>query len=440
MLSYFINNNVYACDKVVYYGETAYWVNVDIDVPLFLPIYGQRRQYDLRKIAYREIHENFRIDGQMNFDSGWEWGYWLSDFVTARASWDPILSKDIHNTDYSPMSDQYEAFSKALLPFTSLYGESIGNRLNDLIVALTISQEELIIFGNVKNETCPNVKILSGFSYLSGDDTWTDVPRMFGMALLQSDKVTLKDVNDPLWPYVITLLKLMESEFTGYAMKMKEIIHDAVELSSLPTSCVGTCTLDGFNELTNDSEVKNEFYLINEASMSLLNEIYDCLLLLSMRASHVRMLYESMDPVISPLISQKANLQRQSRQVINNASEIVIRRESYYRVPWQRIASWRENPTVYRYGYLWSVHSLYYWWRDQGLAEGGSLQSEHSPCYLNRIDASEVAIGWGKYTLEILRSFINWLSPFLTGHPFEIVNCVSPPSNEYEFPRDLYPM
>lgn len=28
---------------------------------------------------------------QVNFDSGWEWGYWLSDVVTARASWDPLL-------------------------------------------------------------------------------------------------------------------------------------------------------------------------------------------------------------------------------------------------------------------------------------------------------------------------------------------------------------
>ena len=56
--------------SVVFYGETAYWVNVDVDVPLFLPIYAQRRQHDLRRIAGREIKENFRIDGQMNFDSG----------------------------------------------------------------------------------------------------------------------------------------------------------------------------------------------------------------------------------------------------------------------------------------------------------------------------------------------------------------------------------
>ena len=73
----------YHCFPIIYaiYRETAYWVNVDIDVPLFIPLYGQRRLHDLRRIAGREIKENFKIDGQMNFDSGWEWGYWLSDVV-----------------------------------------------------------------------------------------------------------------------------------------------------------------------------------------------------------------------------------------------------------------------------------------------------------------------------------------------------------------------
>jgi hypothetical protein len=85
------------------------------------------------------------------------------------------------------------------------------------------------------------------------------------------------------------------------------------------------------------------------------------------------------------------------------------------------------------------VHSLYYWWRDQGLAEEGSLQAEFSPCYLNRMDISEVAVGWGKYTLEILRTFVNKFSPFTLGFPLELINCFAPPSKEYVFPRDLYP-
>ncbi len=117
---------------------------------------------------------------------------------------------------------------------------------------------------------------------------------------------------------------------------------------------------------------------------------------------------------------------------------MVARRESFYRVPWQRVAEWRDNPTVYRFGYLWSVHSLYYWWRDQGLTEQGSLQSEHSPCYLNRMDPTEVAVGWGKYTLEVLRAFINRYTLFSVGSPLEVVNCLSPPAKGYEFPKDLY--
>ena len=77
-------------------------------------------------------------------------------------------------------------------------------------------------------------------------------------------------------------------------------------------------------------------------------------------------MYLSRDPVASPSDSDKATLQRKSRGYINQAAAIVASREQHYRVPWERVAAWRENPTVYRFGYLWAVHSLYYWWRDQG--------------------------------------------------------------------------
>ena len=41
--------------------------NYDIDVPLFLPVYGNGRLSDLRAIA------NTQALGQINFNSGWEW-------------------------------------------------------------------------------------------------------------------------------------------------------------------------------------------------------------------------------------------------------------------------------------------------------------------------------------------------------------------------------
>lgn len=97
---------------------------------------------------------------------------------------------------------------------------------------------------------------------------------------------------------------------------------------------------------------------------------------------------------------------------------------------------------MYRYGYLWAVHSLYYWWRDQGLAEeAASMVGEQSPCYLNRMDISEVAVGWGRYTLELLRALLGLLGRYLgpsRNLPLDIVNCFSPPTREYQFPKDLY--
>jgi hypothetical protein len=369
----------------------------------------------------REVREDFRINGQMNFDSGWEWGYWLSDVVAARAAWNPSLStENLSNSKYEAKNDQWPAFANAISVFTSIYEEveyqafNISSRLTDLLVRLSQEQERLIIQGKVNASTpCPDIRKLSGFGYLSGSDTWIELPRMVGLPILQADKVRMKEKSDPLRVHVNPLLREMERSFTELANEMKSIYKDAQRSSSgnrllstavMPAS--GSSTLLPEEDAHGTVESEDDSLIPNEAALRLLEEIMDCMQLLAMRASHVRMLYDSMD---STTAAEKAQLQRQSRSVIWSAAEIVSRREKSYRVPWQRIASWRENPTVYRYGYLWSVHTLYYWWRDQGLAEGGSLQSEHSPCYLNRIDASEVAVGWGRYTLELIRTIINWL-------------------------------
>jgi hypothetical protein len=68
-------------------------VNVDIDVPLFLPLSGQRRLSDLRYTALQERKGGFRTSGQANFESGWEFGFYLSNAITARAVWNPRLEE-----------------------------------------------------------------------------------------------------------------------------------------------------------------------------------------------------------------------------------------------------------------------------------------------------------------------------------------------------------
>lgn len=395
--------------------------------------------------------------------SGWEWGYWLSDVVTARASWNPLLSpaisqlraKEQQNNDcrsfnqtcpsidlnivenakkYNEKDDEWNAFEHALFPITQIFGSVIGPRLNRLVVKLSQKQSELLILGRFNNQSSPNIKKLTGIAYLSGNDPWIDLPRMLSLPMLQPDKVRIKDTHDIDWHRALNLLKVMEMEFATIRLEMAQLYTDGKKCYTLH----GT-----HHNVIYSSNISvypcGVGYIMNLAALTLLSEIDDCVSMLSLRTSQVYSLYLSRDTTASSNEINKGMYQRKSRQYIKEASEIVSRREQFYRVPWERIASWRDNPTVYRFGYLWSVHSLYYWWRDQGLAEQGSLQSELSPCYLNRMDISEIAVGWGKYTMELIRSFINTFYPWTRGYPFELINCFAPPEKEYVFPKDLYP-
>jgi hypothetical protein len=262
---------------------------------------------------------------------------------------------------------------------------------------------------------------LTGIAYLSGNDPWMDLPRRLGLPLLQPNKIMIRDNNNPEWSQTLGLLAAMESCFTQTARNMTDLLESAKSIA----------------ESTDLSlNLKRN---LNQASIRFLTELNDAIQILSLRAQQVNALYRSNDPTLKAANSQhQGSQQRRGREVIMAAQAIVKEREQYYRVPSNRIAAWRENPTVYRFGYLWAVHSLYYWWRYQGMTEQGSDQSEISPCYLNRMDVAEVAVGWGKYSLEWIRNILNRFIPFGIGHPFELINCFAPPQKEYVFPRDLY--
>ncbi len=124
----------------------------------------------------------------MNFDSGWEWGYWLNDLITARASWNPALSPEMIalksrmseagqgnsikrfasnsggkesaiGSEYSEASDQWEAMSIALQPLANIFGE-FGPELTRILVELTIKQADLLMFVKVDGKPSPNFKKL----------------------------------------------------------------------------------------------------------------------------------------------------------------------------------------------------------------------------------------------------------------------------------------
>jgi hypothetical protein len=120
-------------------------VNVDVDVPLFLPLYGERRLHDLLLLAHDEDRLSTQLAGVLNFDSGWEWGYWLNDVILAAASWDPFQ----FTTDQG--QGEEKAFQHALeRVFRHVEPQAIRRRLVDWLVRLTQQQHELLILGASK--------------------------------------------------------------------------------------------------------------------------------------------------------------------------------------------------------------------------------------------------------------------------------------------------
>ena len=193
---------------------------MDIDVPLILPLSGQRRLYDLRRTAREEIKSGHRMDGQMNFESGWEFGYWISNLVTARAVFQP----------YIEITDEWDAFRKALSPIASIFGD-FGTEITEALVTFSQLQANLMVYGLIDGKPNPDLSKLSGHAYLSGADSWVDLPRMLGVSLTQPDKIHIHETSDPQWATMMQLLKEMDNSFAN-AFNLWQSILTKVTASS----------------------------------------------------------------------------------------------------------------------------------------------------------------------------------------------------------------
>lgn len=391
---------------VVYQGETAYWVNYDIDVPLFLPIYGYNRVSDLRAIARKESSSK-KMKGQMNFQSGWTWGYWLNDVMALRAAWNPQIE----------MSEN-DAIRHFLSPLERAFGEAVGPKVVDAMIELIEVQKELLVYGKYS----PTLEVESvvkrnGIAYIEGWDTWAQLEALLSQVGGSSDlstqpiRMSIEGVRDPLAK-------------PSYTKEVKPLLQ--AMKSRLQSICDELDQVDDHGEIPNE-EAKKLFHQIH-ASMSM-----TCL-----RSTQVLALYNYASTWLTPHnVSMREEQLSIAHDAILKATSIVREQESNYAVPLQRIAFWgRPQPTAYNYGYVWTVHSLYYMWRDYGRVLDKSAESILSPCYLNIINPLNVAIGdglWQNITDELYKLFDK------VKYVDFVADCLEGPKKEPVFPKDLYP-
>lgn len=336
--------------ETIWYPETAYWVSYDVDLPLFLPLYAERRVHDLRLFAAEEKNRK-PMDGQMIFSSGWEWGYWLNDLVAARAAWNP----------HSEAATDGEATVRILVDALGTGAEPLSRAL----VALAADQHRLLTLGQFGTTAPADVAKRNGQAYLQGWETWDDVSAMAAMIpgvpaiKTQPDKIGYFDVSGPIegrryQREIQPLLAAMDKEFARH--------HEAIALVAATVPAV---------------------------LAPLAADLKDSARMLSLRATQVFGLYDRASKLGDE--SWSAGRLATAKDALDQAMVLTRAREAHYRTNADRIAGWAPNPTSYAFAYLWTARTLHFWWRD----EGKVTQRPKFPCYLNIIHPAEVATAEG---------------------------------------------
>ncbi|MCA8920922.1 MAG: hypothetical protein KDD82_03870 [Planctomycetes bacterium] len=358
--------------KTLWHPETAYWVSFDIDVPLFLPVYAERRLYDLRQIDAAEragqvgqgAQAGSRIDGQMVFSSGWEWGYWLNDVITARAAWSPE----------DPQLTLEQAYAAALERALRCFGPA-ARPLAQALVEVSREQREILIEGKVRGQAPSSVLRRNGQAYVQGWETWDEVMKSASLvpgvnpALTQPDKIGLIDVRRPAF--------LGGMDYGDFTRDVKPLLHHMAWR---------------FGEHV--AQLSAIAPLATPETQGLFAELIDGATMNALRARQVYALYDyATTKFRQPDSWRQARLQI-ARDALDAAQAVVVRRETHYRVNADRIAGWGDNPTSYEFGYLWTARRLHFWWRDEGKA----VRLPLSPAYMNHIDPLDTAFGEGSFT------------------------------------------
>ena len=311
--------------KTYYYPETAYWVTLDINVPLFLPIYVLNRWKDINMLRDKDI------DGIVTFTSGHEWGYWLNDFTNAAYKWDAA-----------------QDWTDGVEEFTGIFGDAAPT-IRDALVDLTEYQEQALQYSDY-----------SLISYISGQDTWDEIHWMVSDGI-KKKPVTFKILYGmkaaELEDFEETVLARLSEMSTKYKELMDQVdaARDQVPYRALPW----------YEEMADSFRVN--YYRVTHAYL--------------LYAGAINRRYQELG--IDPDGEQAAQeLFDDARQITSDFLELMRKRETAYRYPLFLSVGWERSLTSYDYRYLWHASTAYFYKR----FEKQAIDKNFNPLLMNVID------------------------------------------------------
>lgn len=309
---------------IVYFPESAWWLTFDNAMPLFLPIYVERRIDDLNYLATVP-----GVEGHVTFSSGWEWGYWLTDLAIARGSWEPERT-----------------FEPALEELLAPFGDGAVSR----VTALALEQRDALL----EDALTP---------FLTGEDVPTEIGYAAGIVfhpLIPTPSSVLAMTADALDDYSESLDDLGAhcTELRANADAWREEVGDGLTPHPVMFPLEGTAprparvidaapVLEEFRDATEITALRCENALAGQRA------------LVAARRIALRL-----EPAGDPVA-----LLAEARAATARAQQVVVVREAGYRYEPDRVSSdSNENATDYDHRVHGRTHRLFFWhYRDDAI-------------------------------------------------------------------------
>ena len=302
--------------RVYYYPESAYWCSFDIDVPLFLPVYAESRVRELETLLDDVEDAGGGLEGLQLFSSGHEWGYWLTDYIFARALYEGRVGLEDH------VAHVAKGFG---------HGAPV---VESVLLDLMYKQRHWFLENNL-------------LPYLAAEDLYDDV----GWTI---------DVDTH--PKRLT--------YTRFAA-LSHAEQDAIKRSDLKE----LEEMAQFFAKASD-DLKSQKGGVPEAAIHYLDELWLATKLLSLRALHARALYLAVyDSERGQAVAAEGRL-AEAERLEGKGIEIVREVEAIYRYDLSIYIERYENHTIYPWGYLAQAHDLCFWRRQRLQAEGLVIEGQ----------------------------------------------------------------
>jgi hypothetical protein len=248
------------------------------------------------------------MDGQINFSTGLEWGYWMNDFAAAWYSYQP-------DADYLvPVRRMFSIFGAAADDAVKAFDEH------------TLWQGEHLLEGN-------------GVRWLIGWDAADDIGHFIGIH------------GQPIVTRLYEVAKMSHEQADAFAngeFKQLAVLVDGMQKHA-----------NAWRKLSDR---------IPGSARRIYREIDLGMQINVLRARYMQELYAGVVANVHEDTVAAARHFGLAEDILAKALKVVARQNETYRFPYDEIAVDRPSMTSYPFGYLRTVPDLWYWGRDMEMA------------------------------------------------------------------------